>query len=164
MSQIPEMETLTRSQAEEAPTAYTSPLQQIANTYHETANIFEQYMGMSRASWGVLRRLDEQGALTQAVLTQQLRVDAAAVTRQVKQLEREGLVTRWSAPEDNRYTLVALTEAGQRYVATKRPRRSRFDELVLDGLTADEVDALARGLAHIRRNLGNVPLEVDPPV
>lgn len=140
----------------------SSPLHQIAKTYHELTTVFEQFMGMSRARWAALRLLNEQSPLTQADLTRQLRVDAAAVTRQVKQLEREGLVARWAAPEDNRFTVVALTDAGRRYVEAKRPRRSQFDAIVLEGLPPAEIEAMLRGLAHIRRNLEKLPLDPDP--
>src|SRR5688572_4235619 len=89
-----------------------SILHHIKNTYHELTAAFERHMGMSRARWAILSRLSREENMTQATLVQLLDVDAAAVTRQVKQLEAEGLVTRWSAPEDNRFTVGALTAQG----------------------------------------------------
>jgi DNA-binding MarR family transcriptional regulator len=134
-----------------------SPLHHVAKTYHAVTSEFERFMGMSRARWVMLRLLSEQTPLTQADLAHHLGVDAAAVTRQVKQLEREGLVTRRPVPEDNRYTQVALSEAGLRYVAVKRPQRDQFEARVLAGLPPEEIAQLLQTLARIRRNLENVP-------
>src|SRR5687767_11439348 len=100
--------------------ASDSILHHVGNTYHELTAAFERHMGMSRARWAILNRLSRQENLTQAALAQLLHVDAAAITRQVKQLEVEGLVTRWSAPEDNRFTVVALTVQGRTFVETQR--------------------------------------------
>jgi DNA-binding MarR family transcriptional regulator len=110
-------------------------------------------MGMSRARWAILSRLGREESLTQAALAQLLHVDAAAITRQVKQLQAEGLVTRWSAPEDNRYTVVALTQQGRAFVETQRSKRDEFERLVTAGLSAEEIDHMRRCLLHLRRNL-----------
>ena len=134
--------------------ASDSILHHLSHTYHEIAAAFERHMGMSRARWAVLNRLSREGSLTQARLAQMLHVDAAAITRQVKQLETEGLVTRWAAPEDNRFTVVALTEAGRAFVETQRARRDEFERIVTTtGITSDDLDHLRHCLLHMRRNL-----------
>src|SRR6187401_942586 len=83
--------------------ASDSILYQISHTYHELTAAFERHMGMSRSRWAILSRLSTEESLTQTTLSQLLHVDAAVITRQVKQLEAEGLIRRWSAPEDNRF-------------------------------------------------------------
>ncbi len=130
-----------------------SILQHLGQTYHEVVTSFERFMGMSRPRWAILNRLSREESITQAVLAQRLRVHAAAITRQVKQLEAEGLVTRWSHPEDNRYTVVALTAQGRESVERLRSDRDAFERIVTAGLDADEIDHMRRGLAHIRHNL-----------
>jgi DNA-binding MarR family transcriptional regulator len=128
-------------------------LHHIGNTYHELAAAFERHMGMSRARWAILNRLSREQSLTQAALAQLLHVDAAAITRQVKQLETEALVTRWSAPEDNRFTVVALTEQGRAFVETQRAVRDEFERIATTGLSTEEIDHMRRCLLHMRRNL-----------
>jgi DNA-binding MarR family transcriptional regulator len=134
-------------------TASDSILHHIGNTYHELTAAFERHMGMSRARWAILNRLSHQESLTQAVLAQLLHVDAAAITRQVKQLETEGLVTRWSAPEDNRFTVVALTAQGRTFVETQRSKRDEFERIATTGLSAGEIDQMRHCLIHMRRNI-----------
>lgn len=130
-----------------------SILHHLGNAYHEVAAAFERHMGMSRARWAILNRLSRAEHLTQAALVQMLHVDAAAITRQVKQLEAEGLVTRWTAPEDNRYTVVALTPQGRAFVEQQRSMRDEFERIVTSGLSDDDLDHMRHCLQHMRRNL-----------
>ena len=130
-----------------------SILHQIGHTYHDLAAAFERHMGMSRARWAILSRLNREPNLTQAQLAQRLHVDAAAITRQVKQLEAEGMITRWSAPEDNRFTVVALTETGRAFVDSQRALRDDFERIATAGLSADDIEHMRHCLQHMRRNL-----------
>jgi DNA-binding MarR family transcriptional regulator len=130
-----------------------SILHHLGNTYYELATAFERHMGMSRARWGILSRLGREGSLTQTALAQLLHVDAAAITRQVKQLEAEGLVTRWAVPEDNRFTMVALTEQGRAFVNRQRAVRDEFERIATTGLSVDDLDHMRYCLQHMRRNL-----------
>jgi DNA-binding MarR family transcriptional regulator len=130
-----------------------SILHHISNTYYELTTAFERHIGMTRARWAILNRLSREESLTQTALAQLLHVDAAAVTRQVKQLESEGLVTRWSAPEDNRFTVVALTAQGREFVEKQRVARDEFERIVTAGMSAEEIDHMRRCLLHMRHNL-----------
>jgi len=128
-------------------------LQQFSRTFNELQHMFERHMGMSRARWHMLMQLTREEWLSQTALQQRLRVDGAAVTRQVKQLEEDGLVTRCAAPQDNRITLVSLTPAGHRLVEELWPRRHAFEALVTAGLTEAEIATLRSCLARMRDNL-----------
>jgi DNA-binding MarR family transcriptional regulator len=140
-------------------TASNSILHQISHTYFELMAAFERHLGMSRARWAILSRLDSQACLTQAALAQVLGVDAAAITRQVKQLEAEGLVTRWSAPEDNRFTAVALTPQGRDFVRTQRGVRDEFERIATAGLSDEQIEQLRGYLVHMRRNVEGLSAE-----
>ena len=135
------------------PQVSASVLFHIGNTYHELAAAFERHMGMSRARWAILNRLSRETSLTQAALARMLHVDAAAITRQVKQLEAEALVTRWSAPEDNRYTVVALTGEGRAFVESQRAMRDDFEQIVTTGLSDEDIAHMRHCLLHMRRNM-----------
>jgi len=135
--------------------------QQITRTYYALLPVFEQHMGMSRARWHVLKRVFLEGQISQARLQSQLRVDGAAITRQVKHLEAQGLISRSADPQDNRFTLVTLTEAGQELVAGRMVMRDSFEAKVIAGMSAGEVAALRRGLDHIRANLASMQAEAE---
>ena len=138
------------------PPVGVSILQHLGNTYYELAAAFERHMGMTRARWGILNRLSREENLTQATLAQRLHVDAAAITRQVKQLEAEGLVTRWSAPEDNRFTVVALTHQGREFVAAHRGVRDEFERIATSGLSVEDIEHMRDCLLRMRSNLAQL--------
>jgi MarR family transcriptional regulator, organic hydroperoxide resistance regulator len=139
--------------------ASDSILHHLSHAFHEITAAFERHMGMSRARWAVLSRLYREGSLTQATLSRVLHVDAAAITRQVKQLEVEGLVKRWAAPEDNRFTVVELTGVGRAFVESQRARRDDFERIVTAGLSVEDIDHMRHCLLHMRRNLAELERE-----
>ncbi len=74
----------------------------------------------------------------------------------VKRFEQRGWVTRSPDPDDGRYTIASLTDAGYRLVVEAAPVHVRaVRELVLDPLT----DADQRALTRIASKLRAVPPE-----
>jgi DNA-binding MarR family transcriptional regulator len=128
-------------------------VQQIARTYYELLPAFERHVGMSKARWQVIMLLGREGELSQAVLQQRIRVDGAAITRQVKQLEEEGLVLRRAEPHDNRFTLVALTDTGRQLAERMIGRRESFEALATAGISADDIALMRRCLQRIGDNV-----------
>jgi DNA-binding MarR family transcriptional regulator len=141
----------------EQPVALTPPaetlVQQIARVYYEILPVFERYVGMGKARWGILMLLWRVGELSQATLQQRLHVDGAAITRQVKQLEEEGLVLRRPDPQDNRFTLVDLTDTGRRLTASMAGKREAFEALVTAGMSEQDIALMRRCLDQIRDNV-----------
>ena len=78
------------------------------------------------------------GELSQADIQRHLEVDGATVTRQVKQLQAEGLLQRRVDPKDNRFTLVTLTEAGQGMVETLIGRGQEFQQLAIQNIEPEQ--------------------------
>ncbi|WP_083740886.1 MarR family winged helix-turn-helix transcriptional regulator [Mycobacterium sp. MS1601] len=63
----------------------------------------------------------------------------------VKRFEQRGWVTRSPDPDDGRYTVAELTDAGYRLVVEAAPIHLRaVRELVLDRLTATDLRAMTR--------------------
>lgn len=136
-------------------------LQQITRTYYEMLPTFEQHMGMTRARWHLLKQLFSEEQLSQAALQQRAGVDGAAVTRQMKQLEEAGIVSRWIDPRDNRFMLVALTREGRQLVARLIERGAALEAQVMAGLDPSEIAIMQRGLRQIRANLAAFMHETD---
>lgn len=116
-------------------------LQQIGRTGRAMYAAFEAQVGHALPRWRVLQALRAHGEATQKQLAQRLLMDPGALTRQMKALEAEGLVTRRSPAEDNRLTSVALTAAGLRLVDAAEPARRAFARKALKGVPADRIDA-----------------------
>jgi DNA-binding MarR family transcriptional regulator len=74
--------------------------------------------GVSLARAKVLQVIDEQGPQRQVSLADTLGLAPRSVTQTVEALERDGLVSRVTDPDDGRAKLVALTPAGTDALAT----------------------------------------------
>lgn len=126
--------------------------QLVKAAYREMTAAVERQIGMSFARLQLLLLLHREGELSQAELQRRLGVDGAVITRQVKQLEEDGLIRRRPDPRDNRFTLVLLTAAGRDVTANLHQQRPRFEAQFAAGLDPAELAALHSGLARLREN------------
>lgn len=129
---------------------------QLAYACSETRQTFDQYIGMSQTRRQLLTLLSEIGEVSHAALQQQLLLDGATITRLVKQFEAEGVLSRRLDPQNNRYTLVSLTDSGHSIVAGLRAAHSAFQTRLLDGITREEQEVMVRALEQLRANIRNV--------
>jgi DNA-binding MarR family transcriptional regulator len=111
--------------------------EQIAEVLQAAAVLLVRHVsyGESLTSSVVLARLDDGGPARISVLAMASGVSQPSMTELVGRLEREGLVTRFSDPEDGRVTLVHITASG-------RARRSRLLRLTHDRVV-DLLEALS---------------------
>ncbi len=131
-------------------------LGQIRLTVFAIQSAIRRYVGMSRAR-GILfhcMRLDQE--MSQAAIQQKLGVDRSEVTRIVKQMETEGLVTRHPDPADNRFTLVHLTEAGYALQDEISAKIQKADATLLQGVSRADMLCTMRTLTRIRENAGRL--------
>lgn len=126
----------------------------LGRAYHAAAEAFEKQSGMSAARWRLLVLIEGAGSCTQRYLVQQIRVDPASITRQLKRLEAEGYIERESDAHDNRYTRVRLSQAGAAHMASLMPARNAFIGRLLEGIAPQDRDALVGMLDRITANMG----------
>ncbi|MGP3916731.1 MarR family winged helix-turn-helix transcriptional regulator [Nonomuraea sp. 10N515B] len=101
----------------------------------------------------LLVRLRRDGETSHSDLRQALGIDGASVTRLVKEFEAEGLLGRRLDPADNRYTLAALTPAGERVAADLERAHQAYQERLLDGITPQQQEIVLGVLLHVRANM-----------
>lgn len=115
-------------------------LQQIGRTGRTMYAAFEAEVGQALPRWRILHALSERKQATQKELVKALEMDPGALTRQMKSLETEGLVTRQSVSEDNRLTTVALTRRGLAAVQATRAQRKAYLKKAFKDLAPKDVD------------------------
>ncbi len=120
---------------------------------HAARAAMQRRVGVSPTRLFVLAHLYVLGELSQAELQRRLAVDGAAVTRQVKLLEAEGLISRRDDPADNRYTLVVLTPEGAKRLHEVGRRMREFASKSLEGVSPDELACVRHVMARMRENL-----------
>ncbi|SRR5579884_913766 len=126
---------------------------QLAFVCSESRQTFVQHIGLSQPRHQLLTYLAQKGETSHAVLQQHLALDGATVTRLVKQFEAEGLVSRRLDPQDNRYTLASLTDAGRQLVAGITEAHTEFVLRLLEGISDEEQETTLHVIKRIRANI-----------
>ena len=107
---------------------------------------------MSAARMLVLRQIQsvEDGSIGVVDLARSLGVTPSIVTRQVQELEAEGLLRRRNASRDRRRTQIHLTARGRRAFEQLHERAHELQARVLDGLRDEEIATACHVLSHLR--------------
>ena len=129
---------------------------EIAETAHALRRAFDRRasaLGVTRAQWKVLFRLDRTPGLRQVELADLLDIEPITLCRIVDRLEEAGLVERQRDPEDRRAWKLALTGPAGPLVARLHDLARTMTAEAFAGFSEDEVDTLRRGLARIRDNV-----------
>ena len=119
----------------------------------EPRQAFDAYTGISQPRRQLLTILARQGEISHAALQEELSLDGATVTRLVKEFEVTGWVSRRLDPKNNRFTLVALTEDGQKEVTGLRSSHHSFQAELLANISPAEQEAVIKTLGRLRANL-----------
>ena len=122
--------------------------------------------GLSHAEYQVLRWLarSEGGALHMTPLANTTSVTQSHLSRIVARLEKRDLVSRDPDPDDGRYTLARLTDAGAAVVSSaERTYAAAVRELVFEGLPDEDLAALARVSTRILQRIRPECLSAHPP-
>jgi DNA-binding MarR family transcriptional regulator len=128
---------------------------ELIHLYRDVTRIIEHHTGMSQSRLQILHELFHSEELSQAELQERLGVEGAVITRIVKQLEAARLVTRRADPQDNRFTLVALSPEARQLQATDDSTakfKETFGSQLLEGLSERELTQLMRTMKRIQEN------------
>lgn len=121
-------------------------------THQAVATAFHRGVGAPSSRMGLLRLVVvAQGELGTNELARRMGVDAAVVTRQLKELEAEGLVARRAHATDGRRTTVKLTAAGRRAFRELHDRGHAYERALAAEVSPRDIEATRRVLEAMRR-------------
>lgn len=133
---------------------------EIAETAHAMRRAFDRRaagLGVTRAQWKVMFRLDRFPGLRQVELADMLDIEPITLCRIIDRLEEAGWVERRPDPADRRAWQLFLTDAA-------RPVKAKLDAVgsrLIDDAFADIdpalLDTVRGALAQIRDNLSRLP-------
>jgi len=99
----------------------------------------------------ILNRLHQNGELTQKQLTDMDYKDAAATSRLVESLRRNGLVNRRTSRTDRRATIISLTEKGRNVRAILVPQLSDMLRTALGEASDADLEVVFETLKRVIR-------------
>ncbi|MDQ0046833.1 DNA-binding MarR family transcriptional regulator [Paenibacillus polymyxa] len=117
---------------------------------------FERCAGVSASRLQLLCKLYQVQEISQTLLQKEVGIDAAAVTRHLKQLEASEMVTRRTKPEDNRVTLVSLTDYGRARIVIFKQERSQFVAQLLQSFDETQRHQLADMLQVMNSHISDM--------
>ncbi|GFE65422.1 MarR family winged helix-turn-helix transcriptional regulator [Litoreibacter roseus] len=127
--------------------------------YHATlaARVFERRLedglrrvGLTRLNWCILLAVGEEALTNPSDIAGFIGIDRTATSRALRQLERDGLITRAPSTNDRRRTDVALTGEGERCLSDAIPIGRENNTHFTTKLSSDEHLLLVRLLAKMR--------------
>ncbi|MBO0705697.1 MAG: MarR family transcriptional regulator, partial [Candidatus Dormibacteraeota bacterium] len=131
----------------------------LARNLELTARRSDLFGSLDRASYLILRILDERGPASISALAAALGLDGSTVTRQVATLARRGLIDRDRHPSDRRLAIVRVSQTGhERMREVRDRRRARFGS-ILEAWPPQDRIRLAELLARLNAALGELPPE-----
>jgi DNA-binding MarR family transcriptional regulator len=123
--------------------------------YSQMITQFGQCTGVSPSRFRLLQQLFHNDEISQTALQKELQIDSAAITRHLKQLEAENMITRRMNPQDNRITLVRLTDFGRQEIMAYREEKARFIAQMLQDFSEEEQQLLSSMIERMQANIGS---------
>jgi DNA-binding MarR family transcriptional regulator len=112
---------------------------------------------ISYVQFQLLARLNARGPLTMTELADGVVYSRSGLTYQAGLLEQAGLITRGPSPDDERATLVTITDAGRVLLARVFPGHIQVTRLLLDPLADHDLNHLRDIMTRVRDHMRAQP-------
>jgi len=135
---------------------------EIAETAHALRRAFDRRasgLGVTRAQWKVMFRLDRSPGLRQVELADMLDIEPITLCRILDRLAESGLVERRTDPTDRRAWRLYLADSA-------RPLKAKLDALGNDmideafaGISSETLAIVRQALGQVRDNVGRSAIQ-----
>lgn len=135
-------------------------LKQFSNALHKLRRVeqnltkqFENSTGFSLTRYEILIYLDEKQQSLQTEIAEHIGIDPAAITRQLKILEKEGFVTRDRNAENAREIIVTLTDYAKSELKICKQKHKDNPCNIAVSISKGEIEELMQILESIEEKL-----------
>ena len=127
----------------------------IGETAHALRKAFDRRavgLGVTRAQWKVLFRLDRQPGLRQIELADMLDIEPITLSRIVDRLEKSALVERRPDPADRRAWRIHVTAQAQPLITKLKAVAADLAADVFSGIDPKDIETATQVLERMREN------------
>jgi MarR family transcriptional regulator for hemolysin len=110
-------------------------------------------LGISRAQWTVLVRLERTEGLKQSELAEILDLQPISLTRLLDRLDENGLIERRADPNDRRVNRLYLKPAARPLLEQLAVLSESLMATVLEGIEPESMERMLRDLRQVKDNL-----------
>lgn len=114
-------------------------------------DLFEKKIGISLTRFQIIKYLHKSSSSTSKQISQSLKIDAAAVTRHLKILEKEGYVIKRRNENNNREVLVELSEKAHEEIR-RCERETTVQDIIGNEFTEKDLKDLVSLLNKFNKN------------
>ena len=128
---------------------------EIGETAHALRKAFDRRavgMGVTRAQWKVLFRLERQPGLRQIELADMLDIEPITLSRIIDRLEEAALVERLADPSDRRAWRLHVTAQAQPLIEKLRAVADAMISEAFAGIDPDHIAITRKVLERVREN------------
>ena len=126
-------------------------LYNLKNLDKKLLDLFEKKIGISLTRFQIIKYLHESSFSTSKQISQSLEIDAAAVTRHIKILEKEGYVIKRRNENNNREVLVELSEKAHEEIR-RCERETTVQDIIGNEFTEKDLKDLVSLLNKFNKN------------
>ncbi|NUQ90552.1 MAG: MarR family transcriptional regulator [Glycomyces artemisiae] len=138
--------------------AYFALTEAVSLLQHHVEQQLRAEGGISTVQFQILMALNGVEQLTMTQIADGVVYSRSGLTYQAAQLEKAGLVTRRPSPDDERATLVAITDRGRATVGKVLPGHIEVTRrLLYEAVSADDLDRLGDTMARVRDHIREEP-------
>ena len=114
-------------------------------------DLFEKKIGISLTRFQIIKYLHKSSSSTSKQISQSLEIDAAAVTRHLKILEKEGYVIKRRNENNNREVFVELSEKAHEEIR-RCERETTVQDIIGNEFSEEDLKDLVRLLNKFNEN------------
>ena len=137
--------------------AYFALMEAVSLLQHQVEQQLRAEGGISYVQFQLLARLNARGQLTMTELADGVVYSRSGLTYQAGLLEKAGLITRSPSPDDERATLVTITDSGRALLGRVMPGHIQVTRLLLDPLSDQDLDHLGDIMTRVRDHMRAQP-------
>ncbi len=116
--------------------------------------------GLDTVKWRILMLLHDKSPSSVGDLARRSVTKMPTLTRILIRMENENLILRQTLDEDRRIVEVTMTPKATKALRTVQEIGHRVFERAVEGVSAEEIQAMTHGLKKIRENLARSPYEI----
>ena len=119
----------------------------------DVVTIAVEPLGLTQSRWTALIHIHMlKEGVTQHQLAQSLGIEMPSLTRTIKQLEAQLLITRCVDEHDKRSKNIYFTAQGRKTLHTLKEKIAEVKSQLYQGFTATQLDEMAQGLIKMENN------------
>lgn len=131
---------------------YVNLLYDLKVLERKIAYIFEQRLGISLTRFQIIKYLYEVNVATPKQLSKILEIDAAAITRHINKLEKEGYVEKSRNEANNREVYIRITETSKNKI-DQYTEETDISQIIGNKFTDEDLKQLIVLLKKFNNNL-----------